>query len=129
MGKTARELSIEELRTYRPGHALEDYQKDPAVAERRERAWKIARSAAEFLKVRYGAKRVVIFGSLAQKTLFTPWSDIDLAVWGIKPEQYFSAAGAAMDMGLDSGIKVDLVDPEDCSKEFQTDIEVEGIEV
>ena len=129
MGKTARELSKEELRAYRPWQAMEDYQKDPAVAERRERALKIARSAAEFLKMRYGAKRVVIFGSLAQKTLFTPWSDIDLAVWGIKPEQYFSAAGAAMDMGLDSGIKVDLVDPESCSKEFQTDIEVGGIEV
>lgn len=129
MGKTAKELGEEELRAYRPWQAMEDYQKDPSVLERRERALKIARSAAEFLKMRYGAKRVVIFGSLAQETLFTPWSDIDLAVWGIKPEQYFSAAGAAMDMGLDSGIKIDLVDPEDCSKEFQTDIEVEGIEV
>jgi len=129
MGKTARELSTVELRAYRPWQAMEDYQKDPSVAERRERAWKIARSAAEFLKMRFGAKRVVIFGSLAQKTLFTPWSDIDLAVWGIKPEQYFSAAGAVMDIGLDSGIKVDLVDPENCSKEFQADIEVDGIEV
>ena len=129
MGKTARELSTEELRTYRPWQAMGDYQKDPSVAKRRERALKIARSAAEFLKMRYGAKRVVIFGSLAQKTPFTPWSDIDLAVWGIKPEKYFSAAGDAMDMGLDSGIKVDLVDPQDCSKEFRADIEVDGIEV
>jgi len=129
MGKTARELSTEELRAYRPLQALEDYQKDPAVAERRERAWEVARAAAGLLKIRYGATRVVVFGSLAQKTPFTPWSDIDLAVWGIKPEQYFAAAGAVMDMGLDSGIKVDLVDPENCSKEFQADIEVDGIEV
>lgn len=127
MGKTAGELSIKELRAYRPWQALEDYQRDPVVGERRERAWKIARSAAEFLKMRYGAKRVVLFGSLAQKTLFTPWSDIDLAVWGIAPEEYFSAAGAAMDMGLNSGIKVDLIDPENCSPEFQADIEKDGI--
>jgi len=129
MGKTARELSAEELRAYRPWQALADYQKDPAVAQQRDRAWKVARAAADLLRAEYGATRVVAFGSLARKTLFTPWSDIDLAVWGIKPEHYFSAAGAAMDMGLDSGIKVDLVDPENCSKEFQADIEVEGIEV
>jgi predicted nucleotidyltransferase len=129
MGKTARELSKEELRTYRPLQALDDFQKDPVVAERRERAWKVARGAADLLKTGYGATRVVVFGSLALKTPFTPWSDIDLAVWGIKPEQYFSAAGAAMDMGLNSGIKVDLVDPENCSKEFQADIEVGGIEI
>ena len=127
MGKTARELSIDELRTYRPLQALEAFQKDPAVAERRERAWKVAQAAAELLKTGYGATRVVVFGSLAQKTPFTPWSDIDLAAWGIKPEKYFSEAGDAMDMGLDSGIKVDLVDPQDCSKEFQADIEVDGI--
>ena len=129
MGKTARELSTEELRAYRPLQALEAFQKDPAVAERRDRAWKIARAAAGLLKIRYGATRVVVFGSLAQKTPFTPWSDIDLAAWGIKPEKYFSAAGAAMDMGLDSGIKLDLVDPQNCSKEFQADIELDGIEV
>ena len=99
------------------------------MAERRERAWKVARAAADLLKTGYGATLVVVFGSLAQKTPFTPWSDIDLAVWGIKPEQYFSAAGAAMDMGLDSGIKVDLVDPENCSPELRVDIEQDGIEV
>lgn len=129
MGKTARELSKKELRAYRPWQALEDYQRDSVVAERRERAWKIARSVAEFLKMRYWAKRVVVFGSLTQKTSFTPWSDVDLAVWGIAPEDYFSAAGAAMDMGLDSGIKVDLIDPETCSPEFQAHIEKDGVEL
>lgn len=129
MGKTARELSTEDLRAYRPLQALEDSEKDPAVAERKERAWEIARSAAEFLKMRFGAKRVVIFGSLAQKTLFTPWSDIDLAVWGISPEDYYSAAGAAMDIGLEYGIRVDVVDPEDCGPQFILEIEKEGIQL
>jgi len=59
MGKTARELSTEELRAYRPLQALEAFQKDPAVAERRDRAWKVARAAAGLLKIRYGATRVV----------------------------------------------------------------------
>ena len=72
MGKTARELSVEELRTYRPLQALDDFQKDPVVAERRVRAWKLALAAADLLKTGYGATRVVVFGSLAQKTSFTP---------------------------------------------------------
>lgn len=129
MGKTARELSTVELKAYRPWQALEDYQGDPVVAERRERSWKIARAAADLLRTRYGANRVVVFGSLARQIPFTPWSDIDMAVWGIAPEKYFSAAGAAMDIGLDSGIKVDIIDPENCSKKFLADIKLNGIEV
>lgn len=129
MGKTAKEINTEEYMRYRPFKTLEDFGKDPAVAERRVRAWEVARAVANLLRADYGATRVVVFGSLVRKTLFTPWSDIDLAVWGIKPEQYFSAAGAAMDIGLDSGIKVDLVEPETCSKEFQADIEVDSIEI
>lgn len=128
MGKTARELNEKELRSYRPWQALSDYQRDPLVAERRERAWKVARAAANLLRIRFGANRVVVFGSLAQKVRFTPWSDIDLAVWGIAPEQFYRAAGAAMDIGLDSGIKVDIVDAEDCSSEMQEMIHRDGIQ-
>lgn len=129
MGKTARELSTKELRDYRPFQAMEVFKKDPGVAQRRDRAWRVARAAADLLRSEYGATRVVVFGSLSRRTLFTPWSDIDMAVWGIKPERYFSAAGAAMDVGLGSGIKVDLVDPKNCSQAFQENIEVDGIEI
>ena len=129
MEKTTRELFTEEIRIYRPLQALEAFRRDPAVAERRDRAWKVARTAADLLRMEYGAARVVVFGSLARKTLFTPWSDIDLAVWGIKPEAYYSAAGAAMDMGLEEGIKIDLVDAENCSKEFYGSIDTSGVDV
>ncbi len=129
MAKTARELSIEELRSYRPWQTLERHQKDPEVSRRREGAWKVARIAAEMLKRRYGATRVVVFGSLIRKTGFTPWSDVDLAVWGIAPKEYYSAAGVAMDIGLEEGIRVDVVDPGDCGPQFLADIEQEGIEL
>lgn len=129
MGKTARELSTRELRTYRPLQALETFRSDPAVAKRRENAWKVARAAADLLRNEYGATRIVVFGSLVQKTLFTPWSDIDLAVWGIKPDLYLSAADSVMDMGLPVGIKVDLVEAENCSEAIHVDIEADGIEI
>ncbi len=129
MAKTATELSIEKIRSYCPWRNLERLQKDPEVSKRREHAWNVARIAAELLKTRYGATQVVVFGSLVHKTGFTPWSDVDLAVWGITPEEYYSAAGSAMDLGLESGIKVDVVDTEDCAPEFLADIEIEGIEL
>ena len=130
MARTAKEISTHELSSYRPWATMEHYREDPEVSGRREGAWKLARVAAEMLKGRYGATRVVVFGSLASKTGFTPWSDIDLAVWGIAPEDYYLAAGAAMDMGLEEGTRVDVIDPAvDCGPEFLADIEQEGIEL
>ena len=73
----------------------------------------MARVAAEMLKKRFRATRVVVFGSLARKSVFTQWSDIDLAVWGVAPEEYYRAAGATMDIGLEDGFRVDVVDASD----------------
>ena len=129
MARTAKEISTQELRSYRPWLTMERHRKDHEVSRRREGAWRVARVAAETLKSRYGATRVVVFGSLARKTGFTPWSDVDLAVWGIAPEDYYSAAGAAMDIGLEEGTRVDVVDPGDCGPQFLADIEQEGIEL
>jgi uncharacterized protein len=129
MAKTASELSTEELRSYRPWLSMERHRKDPEVSRRRDDAWRVARIAAELLKKRFGAKRVVAFGSLARKTVFTQWSDIDLAVWGIAPEEYYRAAGAAMDIGLEDGIRVDVVDVGDCGPQFLAEIEQEGIQL
>jgi len=129
MARTARDLTAEELRSYCPWQNLERYQKDPEVAKRRARAWEVARAAARLLKTQYGATRVVAFGSLVHRSRFTPWSDVDLAAWGIAPEKYYSAAGAVMDVGLEAGIKVDVIDTKDCSKDFLSDIEQEGIEL
>jgi len=129
MAKTARDIRSEELETYRPLKTIEAYQRDLALAGRRNRAWELARSAADLLKKEYGANRVVAFGSLSRKGVFTPWSDIDLAVWGIEPEAYYSAAGAAMDMGLERGIKIDIVDAESCPNTFLKDIEEGGTDL
>lgn len=129
MAKTARELSREELRSYRPWLSMERHRQDREVSKRWVDAWKVARIVAEMLKKRFGATRVVVFGSVARKTVFTPWSDIDLAVWGIAPEDYYSAAGVAMDIGLEKGVRVDVVDPEDCDPRFLVAIEQEGTDL
>lgn len=127
MAKTASDLSREELRSYRPWLSMAHHRKDPEVSRRREDAWRVARVASEMLKKHFGATRVVAFGSLARKTAFTQWSDVDLAVWGIAPEEYYRAAGVAMDIGLEGGIRVDVVDSGDCAPQFLAEIEQEGI--
>jgi predicted nucleotidyltransferase len=95
--------------------------------ERRERAWEVAREAAQMLKEQFGAKRVVVFGSLVHKGCFTQWSDADLAAWGLRPEATFRAMGAVMD--LDAEIEVNLVDVAVCRPSLRAVIEREGIEV
>jgi predicted nucleotidyltransferase len=87
----------------------------------------VARIVGEMLKRRFGAKRVVVFGSLARKTVFTLWSDIDLAVWGIASEEYYHAAGAAMDTGLETGIRVDVVDVDECGRNFPWILKKKGL--
>jgi predicted nucleotidyltransferase len=129
MAKTARELTQEELRSYRPWQSLERYQKDPEVDRRWDRAWDVARRAAELLKEQFGASRVVVFGSLLRRAWFTPWSDVDLAVWGIPAGKFYRAIGAVHDLGAEAGLKIDVIDPAECNQEMVRSIQTEGVEL
>ena len=129
MGRTVNQISSEELRRYNPMRTMEDYQKDPKVAGRRLLAWKMARIASKILKEKYGAKKVVLFGSLANEKRFTPWSDVDLSVSGMPPQDYYQAAGEILDLGLGKGIKIDVLDLADCPLTMKKKIKNEGIEL
>jgi len=63
----------------------------PAERDARERLLSRIREAATLLKSRFGAQRVILFGSLAHAAWFTPDSDIDLAVEGLRGEAYWQA--------------------------------------
>jgi len=63
-------------------------------AQRRRRAWQLARRAARLLRQVYGAKRVIVFGSLAHGAWFHPHSDLDLAVEGLAPGAIWRAWSA-----------------------------------
>lgn len=83
--------------------------------------------AARVLREQYNANRVVVFGSLLHESRFTPWSDVDIAAWGIPPEQTFRAIGAIMD--LDSSLEVNLVDVNTCTPSLLEAIEQESVEL
>lgn len=94
-------------------------------SQRQKRAWELAELAATLLKVQFNATKVVVFGSLVRQDCFTLWSDVDIAAWGISPNNTFRAMGAVRD--LDYTIEVNLVDVEVCKSELLAAIEEEGI--
>ena len=121
MGKTALDLTRDEWQAYQPSVELDQ----DLLSERWQRAWKTARQAAQVLRHRFGATRIVVFGSLTHRDWFTPWSDIDLAAWDIPPDAFYRAV--AVVTGLDPEFKVDLVVPEDCQPSLRRVIEQEGV--
>ena len=120
-------LTPEELAVYRATAQRRREKERPALERRREQAWMAARQAARSLKERFKMTRVVVFGSLARNSGFTHWSDVDIAVWGIAPEDTFQAIGMMMD--LETEIAVNLVDVNTCYSSLLRAIEQDGIEV
>lgn len=77
------------------------------MRQRQQQGLAVARECARILKEQFGAKRIVLFGSLLDPERMWWGSDIDLAVWGL-PEQDLFKAGAAIERGHD--FSVDLVE-------------------
>jgi uncharacterized protein len=92
---------------------------------RRRRGLALAEQAAARLKGEFGARRVVVFGSVLRPKLFHERSDVDLAVWGLDERLYLRALAALLD--LDAEISVDLVEAEQAQPELIQLIEKDGI--
>jgi predicted nucleotidyltransferase len=60
-----------------------------------KRAWADVERIARLLTTDFGATQIIVFGSLVQGDHFDIDSDIDIAVKGIPPDQYFTAMAAA----------------------------------
>jgi predicted nucleotidyltransferase len=126
MSLTALDLPPEALKKYRPLEAIRRRRakQSAEISSRRRRAMLTARKAARLLKTEFGAKEVILFGSLARRVGFTLWSDIDLAVRGIDPEKFFAAFGAIE--RIDVNFQIDLVELETCLPALVKSIEEDG---
>ncbi|QGP92305.1 hypothetical protein MGLY_16780 [Neomoorella glycerini] len=127
MGTQPDDLAAYYARKYPLTYTDDSSQTDPFLTERYKEAWQVAARAATILKERYGARKVVAFGSLVDRSCFTRWSDVDLAAWGIPDDRFYAAVGAVT--GLSEKFKVDLVDPEACRESLRRAIESEGVEL
>jgi uncharacterized protein len=116
-----------QLRQYRQTARRRQAARSKMVKTRMETGWQVARRAAKLLREKYHATRVVVFGSLLSEARFTPWSDVDIAVWGLSPDQIFRAIGDVMD--LTSLLEINLVDVNACSPSLLNTIEREGVEI
>jgi len=91
--------------------------------KRKEQALETAEACIRLLKERFGARRVILFGSIVGQGIWHERSDIDLAVEGLAPAEFFPAYSACRDLlprGLD--LELDLVSLEDAYPEMRARI-------
>jgi predicted nucleotidyltransferase len=84
----------------------------------------LASRLARLLRDHHGARRVVLFGSLARGD-FRVGSDIDLAAEGIPPDRFFRA-GADLDAAAGE-VHVDLLPLESAGPRARAAIAAEGV--
>ena len=118
-------LTSEEIAMYRAAAKRKWQESQPERLRRQQRAWELAQSAAVLLKEEFKATRVIVFGSLVRNNCFTLWSDVDIAAWGISPNDTLRAMEAVRD--LDEMIEVNLVDVETCTPALLANIDREGV--
>jgi predicted nucleotidyltransferase len=86
-----------------------------------EQVRELAERCAHVLHTRFGARRVIPFGSVVGHGRWHAKSDLDLAVEGIAPEQFFRAWAALQEL-LPPGLELDLVALEDVGAEMRARI-------
>jgi predicted nucleotidyltransferase len=126
---TALELTREGWRSYLEAARRRPAPPEVTPAERRarERLLERVREAAAALKARYGARRVVLFGSLAHAAWFMPDSDVDLAVEGLAGDDYWQAWRLVEEIIGDR--PVDLIEIEMVGESLRRAIQRYGIEL
>ena len=119
-------FSPQQLIRYRAGlrQQLKHHQQEQL--HRQQRGWQVAREAAQILKSQWGASKVVLFGSMLDAKNIHDRSDIDLAVWDLPTEMYFSALAELLDIDLDFAI--DLVEIEHSKPHIRAAIQA-GVEL
>lgn len=97
----------------------------PADVAARDALLKRVHEAAVILRTRYGAKRVILFGSLAHEGWYSADSDVDLAVEGLPSDTYWRAWRVAEEIIGDRS--VDLVEVETVREPLRRVIEQTGV--
>src|SRR5574341_1743645 len=126
---TALELTREEWQPYIEAARRRPPPPGPTPAEERERTQLMARvqEVSAALKARFGVRRVMVFGSLANPDWFSPDSDVDLAVEGLAVEHFWAAWRLAEEIIADR--PVDLIEIETAQASLLQAIQRYGIEV
>ena len=90
-----------------------------------QRAWKTAHQIAAMLYQDFGATRVAVFGSLAERDWFTQLSDIDIVAWGMPNEAYWDAYGKVV--YFDETFNIDFVTFEETKGLFRERLQRQAV--
>ena len=90
-----------------------------------QRAWKTAHQIAAMLYKDFGATRVAVFGSLAERDWFTQLSDIDIVAWGMPNEAYWDAYGKVV--YFDATFNIDFVTFEETKGLFRERVKRQAV--
>ncbi len=126
---TALELTRKEWQPYIEAARKRPTRPQITSAKRREREELLirVRDVATVLKNRFGVRRVILFGSLANLDWFTPDSDVDLAVEGLAIEDFWKAWQLAEEIIDDR--PVDFIEMETAKESLRQAIQRYGLEL
>lgn len=124
---TANQLTPQEIAAYQQAAHQRHSMAQQELRRKEQAAWELARQAATLLRTQFNASRVVLFGSLVHADMFHEWSDIDVAAWGISPEETLRAIGMVMDLA--TSIAINLVDIATATPVLRATIEREGVDL
>ena len=127
---TALELTRDGWKGYLKGGRRRLTVPKPSASEKKERGVlrRRVRKAAGVLKSRFGARRVILFGSLAGPPPYGAASDVDLAVEGLKDGESFWQAWRAVEEIFEDRL-VDLIEIEGVAESLRQSIQRYGIEL
>ncbi len=114
-----------DITVYQRSALLREERRRLALAERLQRAQEVAVTAAHLLQEQYGATKVVLYGSVAHGYGFHAESDIDLAVEGIVPAQFWRV-WASLDP-IDPSFEINLVAVEEATPRLLKVLKTEGV--
>jgi predicted nucleotidyltransferase len=126
---TALELGHERWQSYlgAAGRNRDRFPGGGLTPSEREGLMKKVRKIAAELKIRYHAKRVILFGSLAHHHWYESDSDVDIAVEGLAVDDYWQAWKLAEEVITER--PVDLVEMEMASESLKASINRYGVEI
>jgi len=127
---TALELTREGWKSYLEGARRRLAVRELTEQEKMEREGLLqrVRKAAGILKSQFGARRVILFGSLAQPIWFEEDSDVDLAVEGLKSGEDYWKAWKAVEEVIGDRL-VDLIEVETAGESLRKAIQRYGSEL
>lgn len=124
---TALELGPDGWKSYIESHGLRDSSQQSILqtGHEKEQILSRVRQVVAALRSRFGVKRVILFGSTAHEAWFTEDSDIDLAVEGLRAEDYWHAWAMVEEMIPER--PVDLIEIESATDSMKRTIFRHGV--